>query len=93
MSLPTDKTPRDIGSGVTIHFTVHGGVAVGLIEEHDSPTGRCSGYVRFRIPQNATEGRPSWVVEKEDPLTLSPSVLCTTCGHHGYIREGKWVPA
>ena len=93
MSLPTDNTPRDIGSGVTISFTTYNGVAVGLIEEHDSPSGRCSGYVRFRIPQNATDGRSSWVIEKEDPLTLSPSVLCNTCGHHGFIREGRWVPA
>lgn len=93
MSLPTDNTPRDIDSGVTISFTTYEGVAVGLVEEHDSPTGRCSGYVKFRgVPPNP-DGRPSWVVEKEDPLTLSPSVLCSTCGHHGYIRKGKWVPA
>jgi Family of unknown function (DUF6527) len=94
VSLPTDNTPRDIGHGVTIHFVVYNGVTVGLTEEHDSPTGRCSGYVRFRVPQNAEgQGRPSWVIEKEDPLTLSPSVLCTTCGHHGFIREGRWVSA
>lgn len=93
MALPIDNTPRDIGSGVTIAFVQHNGVAVGLVEEHDSPAGRCSGYVRFRIPQNDTTNRPSWIVEQEDPLTLSPSVLCTTCHHHGYIRNGRWVGA
>mgnify|MGYP001586948463 CR=1 FL=1 len=25
-------------------------------------------------------------------VTLSPSVLCG-CGDHGFVREGKWVPA
>lgn len=93
MNLPTDNTPRDIGHGVTITFTVYEGVTVGLVEEHNSPTGRCSGYVRFRIPKNDTTTRPSWSIDSEDPLTLSPSVLCTTCGHHGFIRDGRWVPA
>jgi len=85
--------PIDIGHGVTISFTEYNGVIVGLVEEHDSPAGRCSGYVRFRIPQNDTIERPSWIVESMDPLTLSPSVLCTTCQHHGFIRNGRWVPA
>lgn len=87
------SNPIDIGHGVTISFTEYKGAIVGLVEEHDSPSGRCSGYVRFRVPQNDTTERPSWIVESMDPLTLSPSVLCTTCKHHGYIRGGRWVPA
>lgn len=83
----------DIGSGVTIAFTEYNGEVVGLIEEHDSPSGRCSGYVKFRGREPNPESRPSWVVEKMDPLTLSPSVLCTTCGNHGFIRDGRWCPA
>ena len=27
-----------------------------------------------------------------DPLTVAPSLLCA-CGDHGFIRDGKWVPA
>lgn len=45
-----------------------------------------------------------WTVESWEPLTLSPSLLCKapldgvtlngpTCDDHGFIREGKWVPA
>ncbi len=83
----------DIGHGVTISPSLYEGQVAGIVEEHDSPTGRCSGYVRLRRPPNDEATRPSWVVEQEEPLTLSPSVLCTTCGHHGFIREGKWVPA
>lgn len=36
---------------------------------------------------------PTWEVVSEDPLTLSPSLLCGQCGHHGFIRNGEWVPA
>lgn len=84
----------DIGHGVTIFATVDADDhVVGIIEEHDSPTGRCSGYVKFRGRGPNPDGAPSWVVESEELLTLSPSLLCRTCGHHGFIREGKWVPA
>lgn len=34
----------------------------------------------------------TWQLISRDPLTLSPSFLCH-CGHHGWIREGRWVPA
>lgn len=28
-----------------------------------------------------------------DPLTIEGSLLCLTCKTHGFIREGRWVPA
>lgn len=34
----------------------------------------------------------SWEMSSEDPLTLSPSLLCS-CGDHGFIRDGGWAPA
>lgn len=34
-----------------------------------------------------------WQVESWEPLTLSPSLLCLTCGAHGYVRKGRWEPA
>lgn len=34
-----------------------------------------------------------WTVEQSAPLTVSPSILCTGCGTHGFIRDGSWVPA
>jgi hypothetical protein len=33
-----------------------------------------------------------WDLVSESPLTLSPSLLCRTCGHHGHIRGGRWEP-
>jgi hypothetical protein len=28
-----------------------------------------------------------------DPLTITASLLCPTCGWHGWVTAGKWVPA
>ena len=39
--------------------------------------------------------RTRWTVESWEPLTLSPSLRCLAegCGDHGFIKQGKWVPA
>ena len=61
---------------------------------------RCGGYVRVC---SCAEARPRWDMTgalEDGTLTLSPSILCTIgraglpeCGFHGFVREGKWVPA
>ncbi|HEV8653091.1 MAG TPA: hypothetical protein VG276_27795 [Actinomycetes bacterium] len=29
-----------------------------------------------------------------DPVHIEPSILCPQgCGDHGFVREGRWVPA
>lgn len=69
----------------------------GLILRHPRPNGagECEAAIHFDLPELRahvpTRGR--WQVQAWDPLTLSPSLLCTACGDHGFIREGKWVPA
>jgi hypothetical protein len=93
-----DTKQVDIGHGVTIQFTQDkDGERVGLIEEHpadSTETGRCVGSITFDTEAGRKYGHRSyWTVESMDPLTLSPSLLCITCGHHGFIRGGKWVPA
>lgn len=35
----------------------------------------------------------AWEIHSEEPLTISPSLLCTACKVHGFIRNGVWVPA
>lgn len=74
----------------------------GLIYEHpaETETGRCCGGIQFDTPEvrtvielSRTPGRAVWQVESWDPLTLSPSLLCGACGHHGFIRGGRWVAA
>lgn len=34
-----------------------------------------------------------WKLESRDPLTISPSIHCLNCGLHGFVRDGRWVPA
>ena len=34
-----------------------------------------------------------WTLVSADPLTIAPSIHCLTCGHHGFIRDGVWIPA
>ncbi len=51
-------------------------------------------HLRFRkvFPDNQY-----WAVESWEPLTVSPSLLCTPdkggCGDHGFIKQGRWVLA
>ena len=71
----------------------------GLVYEHpaQTETGVCVGGVTFDTPEvqavKASGGHPGavWQVESWEPLTLSPSLLCGACGHHGFIRGGRWV--
>lgn len=91
----------DIGHGVEIelvHSQLAGGAVVGLDYTHPRPDGtRCAGFLYFDTPPVREAFEPAasamWTVEQQDPLTLSPSLLCRGCGHHGWIRDGRWVPA
>jgi hypothetical protein len=70
----------------------------GLIVEHKKPDGSdCAGAITFdgEVQQRVHPQAPKWVVESWDPLTVSPSLLCRAegCTDHGFIRDGRWVPA
>lgn len=69
----------------------------GAAIDHPRPdgTGPCSGHVTFAgdVQREIDERRTTWTVESWEPLTISPSVLCRTCGDHGWIRDGMWIPA
>jgi len=63
------------------------GKAVGVLEKHRRADGAwCEGVLHIVGPD-------SWEVVQESPLTLSPSIDCSVCPAHGYIREGRWVDA
>ena len=70
---------------------------VGYITDHPQPDGSpCAGGTGlFDLPgvRDLFPGRAVWTVESWEPLTLSPSLLCSACGHHGFVRQGQWVPA
>ena len=89
----------DIGGGHSICFVEYKGDSrAGLTDYHQRPDGGglCSGFITFESSAWAKEFTtpiPTWKVESWEPLTLSPSLLCRSCGDHGFIRQGKWVKA
>ena len=79
----------------------------GFIVAHDRDDfpHRCEGVVHVEGGRVGDDG-PTWTMTgtlEGGDLTLSPSVLCMApdlgesnvgaCGFHGFVRDGKWVPA
>lgn len=92
---PAELGVIDLGHDVMVMFTVRGedGARVGLLESHRTPDGReCGGGVTFDVPGAEGLKGARWTVESWEPLTLAGSVLCS-CGNHGFIRGGRWIPA
>lgn len=61
---------------------------------HDCPMlGNNPSAIPLDLPGNeVTPVEYRWQVESVDPVTIAPSLLCP-CGHHGFIRNGRWEPA
>lgn len=84
----------DLGGGHRFTFAVDAtGKRVGGIHEHPRKNGpgadgetECGGAITFRGCGDGSQ----WDLIQEDPLTLSPSLLCRRCGSHGFIRNGRW---
>lgn len=86
----------DLGQGHHLRRVVDStGTLCGFVDEHldaRDPRRQCGGSVPLANSSWAEPGR-TWTIEQEEPLTLSPSLLCTACGDHGWVRDGKWIPA
>lgn len=98
MSVIHDEPPEQAVSLGSDHLYTKGvdqdGVWIAIHEWHKTSDGRwCVGYVPFDVPESKyfVPRSEHWTVESYEPLTLSPSLLCTACNSHGFIREGKWV--
>ena len=53
-------------------------------------------HVYVSCPHHGLDPLPDdgrWTVHSVHPLTVTPSVHWTDCGCHGFITDGKWVPA
>jgi hypothetical protein len=69
---------------------------IGIHEWHRERGEYTAGFIAFTgrtRPEWWSPTSPTWEVLSETPLTLSPSLACGMCGHHGWIREDQWVPA
>jgi hypothetical protein len=91
----TSKGLIDIGADHSIKFVEYGDETAGINVYHLNNEGDpCVGWVPFRGSawDRQFEGgiTQAWDVQSAVPLTISPSVLCTSCKDHGFIRNGKW---
>jgi hypothetical protein len=88
----------DLGDDHWLAYTDYQGERAGASQGHKRADGtECVGFIAFEGRAWARSFGPgaiaTWKVEQEEPLTLSPSLLCRSCGDHGFIRDGKWVRA
>jgi len=66
-----------------------------LIFHTSAETGQpCAGFVTFAgdVQREVAPNAITWDVQSWEPLTIVPSVLCS-CGDHGFVSNGQWVPA
>jgi len=82
----------DLGNNHRLQFIWKAGVArVGSFVVHRRDDGLiCLATIMFDCPGGNVNG---FTVLQDDPLTVLQSVLCRACNDHGFIRDGKWVPA
>lgn len=83
-----DGIPDDERAGLVIwHVHEDGNDCEGMVTL-DTPVHRQL-VARGSIPAE----RPTWQVVSWEPLHLEPSILRRECGLHGWIRDGRWLPA
>lgn len=98
--VPEFAPPADaieISDGHKIVFRQFLGDTAGIDHWHKRADGAwCKGWIDFAGSEWVKGFNGSvtgWTVESREPLTLSPLILCRVCKLHGFIRDGKWVPA
>ena len=94
---PADVELFDAGHGVFWSKYVDSTEAwIGILHWHycQDPERLTPNGIHFDTAQHLPPEYPRWTVVNPEPaaLTLSPSVLCRTCGAHGYFTNGQWVP-
>lgn len=65
---------------------------IGWLHTHPDARGAvvpCQSFCAVRT----LDGSQVYEITRDDPLTLTPSLRCPTCGDHGIVVDGKWEPA
>lgn len=93
-----DMRCTPIGPEVCLQETVHGADEhlAGYHFCHEKVGGgpRCVGGVN--VDTDIPERKAFWTQTGSltgGDLTLTPSILCTNDQYHGFVQQGKWVPA
>lgn len=101
-SYPGREDEFDLGKGHSFRWFEDEEGIFGLIEHHPvSAAGIgyevCGGYIAWRESQDLASVSKHQLVSggpgEEEKLTISPSIQCRECSNHGFIKDGKWVPA
>lgn len=97
MSNLDDLPWRDLGHGVTaceFRYEPEGQLHIAYRHQCPANSDDPSSRLAFAaVPVSESGAGRDWKLDSLEPLTISPSLLCMSCQHHGFIREGKWVPA
>jgi hypothetical protein len=98
VSSPLDNLPwRDIGHGVSacqFRYEPDGQLHIAYLHKCSiEGLARHGGLAFAAVPVSDSGTGRDWKLEQLEPLTISPSLLCMSCKHHGFIRDGKWVSA
>ncbi len=90
------------GRGLAIRQTIEDGISLWRFSHVcrrrdgrvDPPDGPNSGEPWRIAPRLTRPNEPGGhQILSTDPLHIEPSILCTSCGIHGWVRDGRWVPA
>lgn len=82
----------DLGHGVQIQrrFLPGSDEPAGIEWRHPRPDSGLTCAAGGWIPLGHDHG---WTLESNNPLTITPSLLCRVCHSHGFITNGVWVPS
>lgn len=84
---------EEIGAGQRIRRVFRDGTLDALDWDHKC-TNPAEDFIPLRSgPPTGPFSAAAWLIESEVPISISPSLLCTACKVHGWLRNGDWVPA
>lgn len=85
-----ERCPNDAGDGHWWGWITAQGARGNAHDKDIFWLHRCEGRLVLGTIDVST---PVHTLVCEEPLHVEPSILCSQCGDHGYLREGRWVKA